>query len=95
MSPLEDEKRRLDDVITDSLDELDEPFDEDERAVQILKQCASLYRGKLRAAADSVSVEALKEISELYRVPPPLIMHAVEHGPKNAHSSYRAKEEKG
>ena len=82
----------LDEFITDALDEERiEPLDEEEKAIAILKQCGALYKSKLHSAYNSACIETLKEVSELYRVPPPLVYHAVHHGARNAHTAYRAK----
>lgn len=89
--------RTLDDLVVGVLDEENnEPYDEDRKAIEVLSQCADLYKNKLTAKAKDASVEVLKEISELYHVPPPLIYHSVKYGPRNAHSTYKAnkKEEK-
>lgn len=78
----------LDDIVTDALDEEREAYGDDERAIAILCQCTALYRKKLRSAMEGIAVEALKEISELYRVPAALIYHASEKGCKNAHCAF-------
>ena len=81
------------------LESLDNEFDnanvpaltEDDRAVSILRQCVKTYRANILGNMLSIQLDAIKEVSEVYGVPPALIQHAVDHGPANAHFSYKPK----
>lgn len=82
----------LEQLDTEFDSEVDSPFDEDERAVAILTNCVKLYKSTILGAVLSVKQETLKEVSELFGVPATLVYHAVELGPRNAHTSYKAGE---
>lgn len=81
---------KLSDLFLSDIDcECPTPMSEEQRAVAILAQCASLYKSKLRSEILAKRIELLKDISELYHIPPALIYHAATYGPRHAHSNYK------
>lgn len=67
-----------------------EPYEDDERAIALLRQCVKVYRSVILGKMLTARREALKDVSELYGVPVALVNHAVENGPCNAHNRFRA-----
>lgn len=86
-----------DETISETIQDIDDCFDDpavepltdDGRAVTVLRQCVSLYNTVLKSSKLGVKMDAIKDVSELFSVPPALVMHAVEHGPLNAHYTFR------
>lgn len=90
--PLTMDSLDVEDILIDCDDEANSvvPQTDDERAISILRQCRSMYRDSVKGIILSAKHECVKDISELYGVPPVLVFHAIERGAVHAHNSFRA-----